>query len=70
VFIQKQYKMIRRRLRQRRRQKAQAKGAACLSERHVRKDKVSKATKAGVQLPEQESSAYKVKEEMAQKARP
>jgi hypothetical protein len=30
---------------------------------------VSKTAKAGVQLPEQESSAYKVKKKMAQKAR-
>jgi hypothetical protein len=31
---------------------------------------VSKTAGAGVQLPKQESSAYKVKREMAQKARP
>jgi hypothetical protein len=31
---------------------------------------VSKAAEAGVQLLKQESSAYKVKEEIAQKARP
>jgi hypothetical protein len=31
---------------------------------------VSKAAEAGVQLSEQESSAYKIEEEMAQKARP
>jgi hypothetical protein len=30
---------------------------------------VGKVAKVGVQLPEQESSAYKVKGEMAQKAR-
>jgi hypothetical protein len=30
---------------------------------------VGKAAEAGVQLPEQESGAYKVKGEMAQKAR-
>jgi hypothetical protein len=40
---------------------AQAKGAACLGERYVGKDKVGKAAGAGVQLPEQESGAYKVK---------
>jgi ribose 1,5-bisphosphokinase PhnN len=66
VFIQKQYKIIRERLRRRRRQK----GAACLRERHVRKNKVGKAARAGVQLPEQESGAYKVKRKIAQRTRP
>jgi hypothetical protein len=42
VFIQKQYKIIRRRLRQRRRQRAQ------LSKRYVRKDRVGKTARAGV----------------------
>jgi hypothetical protein len=37
--------------------------------RYAGKDKVSKAAGAGVQLPEQESGAYKVKGEMAQRAR-
>jgi hypothetical protein len=49
---------------------AQAKGAGCLSERYIREDKVGKAARAGVQLPEQESSAYKIKREIAQRARP
>ena len=49
---------------------AQAKGAACLSERYARKDKVGKAAGAGVQLSEQESGAYRVEGEMAQRARP
>jgi hypothetical protein len=48
---------------------AQAKGAACLTERHTRKDRVGKAAKAGVQLPEQESGAYRVEGEIAQRTR-
>jgi hypothetical protein len=48
----------------------QEKSAACLSERHAGKDKVGKAAGAGVRLPEQEISAYRVKEEMTQRARP
>jgi hypothetical protein len=48
---------------------AQAKGAACLSKRYARKDRVGKAAGAGVQLPEQESGAYRVKGEIAQRAR-
>jgi hypothetical protein len=31
---------------------------------------MGKAAGAGVRLPEQESSAYRIKEEMAQRARP
>jgi hypothetical protein len=36
----------------------------------MRKDRLSKAKEAGVRLPKQKSSAYKVNREMAQKARP
>ena len=43
---------------------AQAKSAACLSERYIRKDRVDKAAEAGVQLLKQESSAYKIKREI------
>jgi hypothetical protein len=49
--------------------KAQEKGAACLSERHVRKDRLGKTAGAGVRLSEQKSSVYRVKGEMAQRAR-
>jgi hypothetical protein len=37
---------------------------------YARKDRVGKAAGAGVQLPEQESGAYRVEREMAQRARP
>jgi hypothetical protein len=49
--------------------KVQAKGAACPSERYAGKDRVGKAAGAGVQLAEQESGAYRVEREMAQRAR-
>jgi hypothetical protein len=39
-------------------------------ERYAGKDRVGKAAGAGVQLPEQESGAYRVKREIAQRARP
>jgi hypothetical protein len=35
-----------------------------------RKDRVGKTARAGVQLPEQESGAYRVEGKMAQRARP
>jgi hypothetical protein len=50
--------------------KAQEKGAAWPSERHARKDRLGKAEGAGVRLPEQKSSAYRVDGEVAQRARP
>jgi hypothetical protein len=44
VFIQKQYKIIKKRLRQKRKKNS----IACLSKRYIRKDKVGKAAETGV----------------------
>jgi hypothetical protein len=49
---------------------APEKGAACLSERYARKDRVGKTAGVGVQLLKQKSGAYRVKREMAQRTRP
>jgi hypothetical protein len=49
--------------------KTQKKNIACLNKRYIRKDRVDKAVKAEVRLLKQKSSAYKVKKEIAQKAR-
>jgi hypothetical protein len=43
----------------------QEKDVVCLSKRYVRKDRLGKAKRAGVQLLKQGSNAYKVKEEIA-----
>jgi hypothetical protein len=66
VFIQKQYKIIKKKLKQRRRKKAQL----SQKKRHIRKDRLSKAERAEVRLLKQKSSAYRVNREVAQRARP
>jgi hypothetical protein len=49
---------------------AQDKGAACPNERHAKNDRLCETVGAGVQLPKLKSGAYRVKGELARRARP